>query len=273
VVVTSATEQSVVSDTSGVGDTSGAEIYERIAELYDWEHDRYGEDLDFYRALAKRTGGPILELGCGTGRVLADLAAEGHHCIGVDASSTMLARARERLSGRSLDADLIEAPMQAFSSPRPARLAIIALDSFGHLLTQDDQLRALTTVRSALTDGGLLVIDLSNGNNHGEPRDELSHHITAGGTDGETLITKWVSRATDPSEQIDDLIYWYDVAGAGGVVRRTTVQFELRYFTRFELTLLLERAGFTVETLYGSYDLESFGPHSERLIAVARKQS
>ena len=258
---------------SGVSDTSGAEIYEHIAELYDWEHDRYGEDLDFYRALAKRTGGPVLELGCGTGRVLADLAADGHHCIGVDASAAMLARARQRLSGRRLDADLLEAPMQEFSSPRAARLAVIALDSFGHLLTQDDQLRALATIRSALTDGGLLVIDVSNGNNHGEPRDELSHHITAAGTDGQTLITKWVSRATDPSEQIDDLIYWYDVVDADGVVRRTTVQFELRYFTRFELTLLLERAGFTVETLYGSYDLESFGPQSERLIAVARKQA
>jgi SAM-dependent methyltransferase len=266
VVVTSRPEQ------FGVSDRSGAEIYERIAELYDWEHDRYGEDLDFYRALAKRTGGPVLELGCGTGRVLADLAAEGHHCIGVDASPAMLARARQRLSRRGLDADLLEAPMQQFGTPRPARLAVVALDSFGHLLIQDDQLRALTMIGSALTDGGLLVIDVSNGNNHGEPREELAHHITADGTDGETVITKWVSRATDPSEQIDDLIYWYDVAGADGVVRRTTVEFALRYFTRFELTLLLERAGFTVETLYGSYDLESFGPQSERLIAVARKQ-
>jgi SAM-dependent methyltransferase len=254
-----------------VSDVSGAQIYERIAALYDWEHDRYDDDLEFFRALAKRTGGPILELGCGTGRVLADLAGEGHHCIGVDASPAMLARARARLAAQGLDADLIEAPMQEFRVPRPARLAIIALDSFGHLLTQPDQLAALGCARDALENEGVIVIDVSNGNNRAEPRDELVHHLTAASDDGSALITKWVNRLPDSSEQIDDLIYWYDVTGADGVVHRTTVQFSLRYFTRFELTLLLDRAGFRLEALYGSYELEAFSPQSERLIAVARK--
>jgi SAM-dependent methyltransferase len=254
-----------------VSDPSGSAIYERIAELYDWEHDRYVDDLDFYRALAKRTGGPILELGCGTGRVLADLAADGYHCIGVDGSEAMLARARSRLLARGLDADLIQAPMQELVSPRPARLAIIALDTFGHLLAQNDQLEALTAVRNALTDDGVLVIDLSNGNSRAEHRDELVHQLTAESLDGRSSITKWVSRAVDSAEQVDELIYWYDVTNADGVVHRTTVEFQLRYFTRFELTLLLERADFSIEALYGSYDLEEFGSGSERLIVVARK--
>ncbi len=186
-----------------MSDTSGADIYERIAELYDWEHDRYDEDLAFYRALAKRTGGPILELGCGTGRVLADLAIQGHYCIGVDASPAMLARARHRLASEAVDADLIEAPMQNFSVPRGARLAVIALDSFGHLSHQLEQLAALTAVHSALETDGVLVIDVSNGNNRGDGRDELVHHITAESDDGESVITKWVNRASDSSEQMD----------------------------------------------------------------------
>jgi len=254
-----------------VSDTSGADIYERIAELYDWEHDRYDEDLAFYRALAKRTGGPILELGCGTGRVLADLASQGHHCIGVDASPAMLARARQRLSTEGIDADLIEAPMQEFTVPRTVSLAVIALDSFGHLSDQLDQLAALIEVHSALETDGVLVIDVSNGNNRGDGRDELVHHITAESDDGESVITKWVNRASDSSEQMDDLTYWYDVTGPDGILHRTTVQFALRYFTRFEMTLLLERAGFAGEALYGSYDLEQFSAQSERLIVVARK--
>jgi SAM-dependent methyltransferase len=254
-----------------VSDTSGADIYGRIAELYDWEHDRYDDDLAFYRALAKRTGGPILELGCGSGRVLADLASQGHHCIGVDASPAMLARARQRLASEAVDADLIEAPMQNFSVPRGSRLALIALDSFGHLSDQLDQLDTLGAVHGALESNGVLVIDVSNGNNRGDGRDELVHHITAESDDGESVITKWVSRVSDSSEQVDDLTYWYDVTGPDGILHRTTAQFALRYFTRFEMTLLLERAGFTVEALYGSYDLEQFSAQSERLIVVARK--
>lgn len=254
-----------------MSDTPGADAYERIAELYDWEHDQYTEDLGFYRALASRTGGPVLELGCGTGRVLAYLAAEGHHCMGVDASAAMLARARQRLLELSIDADLILAPMQEFNVPRSARLALIALDTFGHLLAQEDQLRALAAIHRALTDDGLLVIDVSNGNNRFEPRDDLVHHITGRSEDGGSWITKWVSRVCDSSEQIDEMTYWYDLTGADGITRRATEQFALRYFTRFELTLLLERAGFAIEAIYGSHDLEEFGPHSERLIVVAGK--
>ncbi|MFN0071772.1 MAG: class I SAM-dependent methyltransferase [Chloroflexota bacterium] len=256
-----------------MSDTSGADVYERIAALYDWEHDRFDDDLPFYRALALRTGDPILELACGSGRVLADLARLGHRCIGVDASPAMLERARRRLVERGHRAELIQASMQEFRVPEPARLALIPLDSFGHLLDQDDQLQTLEAARAALQSDGVLVIDLANGNNRGEPQDELVHHLTAEAVDGAGLITKWVSRTTDPSEQIDELMYWYDATGADDLVRRTTVQFSLRYFTRFELTLLLERAGFEVEALYGSYDLEPFAALSERLIAVARPQS
>jgi SAM-dependent methyltransferase len=254
-----------------LNEPSGADIYERIPELYDWEHNSYIDDLEFFRALAKRTGGPILELGCGTGRVLTHLAADGHHCIGVDASAAMLARARKRLIERSLDADLIQATMHDFRIQRPARMALIALDTFGHLLTQESQIQALVAIHGVLLDGGLLVIDVSNGNNRYEPRDDVVHQLTAPSEDGRSLITKWVSRTSDSSEQVDDLTYWYDMTEEDGATRRTTVRFSLRYFTRFELTLLLERAGFEVETIYGSYDLEELGPHSERLIVVARK--
>jgi hypothetical protein len=117
----------------------------------------------------------------------------------------------------------------------------------------------------------LLVIDVSNGNSRAEPRDEVVHQLTAESLDGRSSITKWVSRVVDSAEQVDDLIYWYDVTGSDGIVHRTTVEFQLRYYTRFELTLLLERADFSTEALYGSYDLEEFGPGSERLIVVARK--
>jgi hypothetical protein len=184
----------------------------------------------------------------------------------------MLERAHASLRAVGVEATLIQAPMQEFTVPSLVKLAIIPLDTFGHLLEQSDQLLALTAAQAALEIGGILAIDVSNGNNRGEIREELVHHLTAESGDGETLITKWVNRCPDPANQVDELIYWYDATGPDGTVQRTTVQFSLRYYTRFELTLLLERAGFEIEALYGSYDLEPYGPFSDRLIILARNR-
>ena len=68
-----------------------------LAQLYDWEHDSFTEDLDFYASLAQRTGGPILEPACGTGRLLEGLARRGLTVVGFDSSPEMLTRAHARL--------------------------------------------------------------------------------------------------------------------------------------------------------------------------------
>ena len=69
----------------------------RDAILYDWEYRRRREDVAFYRMLAGERGGPVLDLGCGSGRVMLPLVRDGHRVLGVDLSSHMLARASERL--------------------------------------------------------------------------------------------------------------------------------------------------------------------------------
>src|SRR5579871_4244104 len=61
-----------------------------LAQLYDWEHDRFGDDVDLYLALARRSDGPVLEPACGTGRALAPIAAHGIHVVGIDNSRAML---------------------------------------------------------------------------------------------------------------------------------------------------------------------------------------
>src|SRR6266700_352723 len=71
--------------------------FDRFARLYDWEHDRYLLDVPVHVGFARRFGGPVLELACGSGRVLGPLAQAGFACTGVDSSSAMLERARHRL--------------------------------------------------------------------------------------------------------------------------------------------------------------------------------
>jgi SAM-dependent methyltransferase len=244
---------------------------EDFARLYDWEHDPFREDVDLFVALARRFGGPVLELACGTGRLLAPLAAAGLDCTGVDNASAMLARARHRLARLGLSATLVEQDMAHLSLEGRFRTILLVLDSFGLLVDRADQLATLRAAKQHATHDGRLVLDVSNGNLRGgpEPPEEFLHHLTAPDSETGRPITKWVVRRSHPDEQLDELICFYDELDEG-VVRRTLVELRLRWFTRFELELLLERAGWQLAELYGGYGLESYGPTSERLIVVAR---
>lgn len=245
--------------------------FDRFARLYDWEHDQYLDDVDLHVGLAHRFGGPVLELACGSGRLLAPLAQAGFAVTGVDSSAPMLERARERLSRLGLEAALVQQPLQSVQLEQRFATILVSLDSFGLLLKRDDQLSALRAARAVATHNGRLVLDLANGNQRGsnEPAEELLHDLTLPDPETGRPITKFVLRRPRPSEQLDELMFFYDEQDERGYLRRSQVELRLRWFTRFELELLLETAGWRVDEVYGNYDLEQFGPASDRLIVVA----
>ncbi len=248
--------------------------FDAIARFYDWEHAAYDDDVAMYLDFARRTGGPILELACGTGRLMRPLLELGERVVGVDNSAAMLARARRALDAAGLlaRAQLHHADVRSLTLAERFPLAIFGLDSFGLLLTSADQLAALGRIREHLRPGGLLVLDVANGNRRGgEAPDELQ--LQHAGPDPATgrAVSKWTARSTDHGAQLDRFTYFYDVVAEDGIVRRRTTGLELRYFGRFELELLLERAGLVVEALYGGYDLSPYGAESDRLIAVAAR--
>jgi SAM-dependent methyltransferase len=247
--------------------------FDRFARLYDWEHDPYRADVDVVVALARRTGGPVLELACGTGRLLAPLASAGLAVTGVDSSETMLRRATERLARLGLSAELVEQRMDHLQlAPATFRTIVCGLDSFGLLLKRADQASALRAARAHISHDGRLVLDLANGNLRGanEPPEELLHDITAPDPETGRPVTKFVLRRPNAAEQFDDLLMFYDEQDERGFLKRTTVEVRLRWFTRNELELLLQSCGWEIDELYGNYDLESFGPSSDRLLIVAR---
>ena len=252
---------------SGVSD----EPFDRLARYYDFEHAQFQDDLALYLGLAERVGGPILEAACGSGRILLALAAAGYETVGFDRSALMLELARASLAERPelrSRVELHQLDVRSFRLGRRFKLAIVALDSFGLLVEQADQLRALRALGRHLAFDGLLVLDLANGNQRGaEAAEETSLKLLGAGPSGGSL-TKLVHRRTDHAEQLDYLLHCYDETEPGGRLRRTIVELQLRYFTRFELQLLLERAGFEIESLFGDYDLTPFDASSERLIAV-----
>ncbi|ACL24799.1 class I SAM-dependent methyltransferase [Chloroflexus aggregans] len=247
-------------------------LYDPFARYYDADFRHFHDDIPFYREWARRTGDPILELMCGTGRVLLPLAAAGYRLTGVDLSPAMLAIARERLAAEGLtdQVTLIEADVRQMVLPENHfTLAFVAVNSFMHLTTIEDQLATLAAVRRTLTRKGILIIDLFNPDpltitrEDGRLQLERSYEL-----DG-CRVQKFVVIESDPAEQISHVTFIYDETAGDGVVTRRTMQFTMRWLYRFELEHLLARAGFTLRAVYGSYDLEPYTTASPRLIAVA----
>ncbi|MDP8971952.1 MAG: class I SAM-dependent methyltransferase [Actinomycetota bacterium] len=251
-----------------------AAAYDRIADFYDLEHADFDEDIGLYRNLAEIVGDPILELGCGSGRILLPLAADGRRVTGVDGSAGMLARARERAEamGVSDRVTLEHADMRAPATAAggPFGLVIVGLNSLLHLPTQEDQRTLLVTAYRVLDPRGQLVVDVLN------PAPDLLHDLARsvahegswthpqGGT-----VDKWSSRRVIASEQRLETTVWYDHVGDDGSLQRHRVAFDLRYLHLSELTLMLEAAGFVEWHAYGGYELEPYDDSSERLIMTA----
>lgn len=248
--------------------------FDPFARYYDADYADVADDIDFYRELARRCDDPILELMCGSGRILLPLARAGHRITGVDVSPSMLALARAKLHDAGLldRVALIEADICVAPPPGSFGLALIGLNSFLHLTTTERQLAALANVHAALRPGAVLALGLFN--------PDLRDLAGANGqialdkcftlADG-VAVQKYIAQRADVAAQLSEVTFIYDELDADGRVRRSTLPFTIRWIYRYELEHLLARAGFTLEALYGSYDLDDYESASEQMIAVARR--
>ena len=143
--------------------------FDRLARYYDWEHDDYDADIPLYLDFARRTGGPILEVACGTGRLMVPLLEQGQRVVGIDSSGPMLERARQVIGRAGLETERrsTRPTFARFDLRERFRLAIFGLDSFGLLPTDRRPDRRAGPHPRHLEPDGLLVMDLSNGNGRG----------------------------------------------------------------------------------------------------------
>lgn len=250
----------------------GDDPYAAVAPFYDLEYGGYDADLTLYLELARRTGGPILELGCGTGRVTAALARAGYEVVGLDNSPAMLARAEARLDpdlkGR---VRLVRADMAGFDLGRQFALAIVPLGTFGHLTTPEAQLRCLGAVRRHLRPGGLLGLDLPNPLAPGFLDDDPALILHRVWVEGGRTVAKYVCRRVDPAEQVERVTCFYDETGPCAGLRRTVFAYELAFLFPREAEYLLKLAGFEVEQVWGDYDLGPYQPAADRMFILARR--
>lgn len=245
-----------------------------LARYYDLEHDPLTADVALYRELARRVRGPVLELGCGTGRVLAALVRDGRRAVGVDRAAAMLARAERRLRQTGAPPDrwqLVAGDVRALALAERFALVLAPLDFLGYFATREEQLAVLGVARTHLRPRGQLVLDVAFPPTAivGQPEGLLVHQWTRPEPDG-SLVTKWWVREIDPVAQVQQLTAYYDTVAPDGTLRRWVEPLRLRYYYPPELELLLLQAGFAIVALYGGYDLAPLTAESARVIVLAR---
>jgi SAM-dependent methyltransferase len=252
------------------------EAMNRAARFFDADYAGYLDDLPLIEAYARRAGSPLLELGCGTGRLLIPLAEAGYRVTGVDLSPEMLriARAKAAAAGVADRVTLIEGDYADAPLDESYCLAFVVMNSFLHLDTQERQLRALRHWHAHLTPGGLLLIDVFHPDvsQLASLDGRLEWDKTWNDPETGTTVMKWLTRTVDLAEQTMHVTLIYDEVTADGSLRRTLVPFMTRYLWRFEAELLLEKAGFTLEALHGDWDANAFESASDRMILVARRK-
>lgn len=266
--------------------SDGADIFagqpsdpDRLAELYDLEHDEISEDLAFYRELARRARGPVLDLGCGSGRLFAPLLdGDARRIVGVDASNALLRRAAARIAGAPRLAhaaaagriELVETDALALVRRDHFSLIVVA-GVLPHLDGPDEVLRLLRTAQRLLTRAGRLVLDdIGPGllpsrdlplsvdwrrELHGRPVTRYSRLRRQEARDGLRVAFSTLVEAVE----------------ADGTISRLPASYRLWYPSLRELRRLVGAAGMRVELTYGSHDLDPLGRESERQILVARR--
>jgi SAM-dependent methyltransferase len=255
--------------------------YDRLdAAIYDYYSTGVEGDVLFYVEEAQKAGGPVLELGCGTGRILIPTAEAGVEIAGLDRAPSMLAIAREKVAGLDPAVQgrigLVEGDMRDFSLGRRFKLVTIPYRAFLHLLTGEDQRRALRCVRDHLEPDGRLIL------NTFDPRLETiaAHSGSLGPAlkmvdefvhpDTGHKVVVWDTRQYDGEAQmINQYFIFEELDGEGQVVNKTYGSLVLRYLHRYEMQYLLELCGYRVEALYGDFRRGPFRYGGEQ-IWVAR---
>ena len=245
-----------------------SDLYDRV---YAWKRD----DIPFYVEEARRSGGPVLELGCGTGRVAIPVAQAGVEVVGVDSSAKMLHVARRKAKALGpIKGKLtwVRGDMRSLSVARKFALVIIPYRGFLSLLSVEEQRRCLEGIKAHLLPGGKLVFDIFVPDLHTitEGSTALVHSwdVTHPET-GHRLVVWDQSRFDNYNQVINVRMIIEELNVTGEMVRKLYRDFQLRYIHRYEAQHLLELCGFHVLDIFGGFDRQPLDEVSTDMVWVA----
>ena len=240
--------------------------------LYHTHHQNFSEDLPFWQSLARWQGNPILELGCGTGRVLIPLAQAGHTIFGIDNAPGMLAFLKQQITPElQTSIQIIEGDMTDFEIDTQFRLVILPCNTYS---TFDAETRAkmLICIFNHLTPGGVFGVSMPNPNlllaleeSTSEPALEtiFSHP--------ETGYPVQVGSRWERKDNVLSFIWHYDHLLPNGQIERLTASTDHQLATVEQYITEMITAGFTIRSTYRNFETGPYKPDSNYLIILAQK--
>jgi SAM-dependent methyltransferase len=236
---------------------AGSREHYADAALYDYEYRRRRADVTFYRELAKQRGGPILDLGCGSGRALIPLARDGHHVTGIDQSDSMLAKLRARVADLPVAAKhriaVAKGELCTFSVDGKFNLAFATFNVLEHLYTRGELAACLARVAAHLSPGGAFAFDVQMPDLAWLIRDPAKRWAKTRFTDPSTKRAMYYSTNHDyePVGQIANIRLYYEPVDGRGPTK--IVKLSQRKYFPAELEALVAHAGFRVVERYGDF--------------------
>ena len=248
--------------------------FDNWADIYDSIYAYVKEDISFYREFAKKCSGPVLELGCGTGRVSIPVAETGVEIYGLDSSDAMLEVARRKADSQSLNnICLKKGDMRTFDLQKTFNLVYIPFRGFLSLLNVEDQLSSLASIKKHIGPEGLFVFNIfvPDLDMLVQAGDSAYHLRDVYDTRSDQRFIIWHQSEYDNHNQIMSARIIVDqVDNVGSVTDRFYRDFKLRYIHRWEMQHLLTIAGFEVVDIFGDFGNGAFDDTSEEMIWVAR---
>lgn len=260
------------------GEPAASAGYALVAEYYDATPPYLSRaDIQFYVDCARENGGRVLELGCGTGRILIPTAAAGWEIVGLDLSEAMLARCREKLAQQPPAVQervrVVQGSMSSFELGETFNLVTIPFRGFQHLLTAEEQMACLRAAHQHLGPGGRLVFDVFHPNpemlHDPKYQRETDEFPETALPDGRRFKRTFRIAAFRRAEQINEIEYGFYVKHPDGRQEVSKQVIPMRYSFRFELEHLLVRCGFRVLALYGDFDRSALKDDSPEMIFMA----
>jgi|KBSSwiStaDraftv2_1062776.scaffolds.fasta_scaffold12676_2 SAM-dependent methyltransferase len=249
-------------------------------DLYDLALEGFQDDFGFWLDESRRAApapgrpGRVLEVSCGTGRILLRLRANGIDAEGVDLSAPMLSRLEAKAKARGLAVHVYRADMRDFTTEQRYHRVFIPFNGFAHCETVEDQLRCLQCCREHLEPGGALVVDMSYpGHEYWlDVRTERileaeSPHSESGGT-----TRMYDTRTKDRVAQLQhSIIEIEELDERGKPTRSHRFETRQRWVYRYELELLFRLAGFSRWEILGGWDRRPLETDAGQMVGFAWK--
>jgi ubiquinone/menaquinone biosynthesis C-methylase UbiE len=249
-------------------------MYEDISKYYDLIHQELRDDIVFAIKLAASVGDPILELGCGTGRLILPLARVGHAITGLDNSAAMLEVARNRIEAEKAKVQqrirLITGDMTSFQLEERYGLIVIAYNTLMHLTRQQVE-SCLICARHHLKPTGRLMIDVENPVVTADPSDdeflvlERTAVEPATGNNIVQMSSSWV----DQQAQTRHITWIFDSSPREeGSIRRTVVNTDFHYLFAHQLEMIFDSSSLVLKDIFGDYDASPYSEDCPRMLMV-----